>query len=207
MFAANNFRHHIGIRSASLLLALCCLSGCATFSGTTSDDDRGCAHCTSSPSPLITAIPLEDASSSLPPARPVLPPRVRATETPASSDDYFAPQGRFSINAQESCETKLEAARAELDERISALERQVRNERLQKEVFERNLLAVNTEMTRLSQEIDHWRNEVRRIDRSAEMQHQSDLASLERISRLIEQLASERTNVSAAGPLLPPVMK
>ena len=88
------------------------------------------------------------------------------------------------------CESDLKKAREEFDERLAALESQIALERESNESLSGTLDRVNGDVSRLSQELQAWQNEVRRIDRTTEQQHQSDMASLESISKMIDNIAS-----------------
>ena len=189
-------------RLSPLLLLFICLglSGCASLNRMVNHDcdDCECSHCqnevqqidmgpaidmTGQPQPLISP-PMCELTS----AEQFLP----GTTLPPSSDDVFSPErSRYMPPAPDSCEAKLRAAKAEFNHRLSVLEADVEKERHDRKAVDKHLVAVNREVNRLSQEIDHWRSEVRRLDRTTEEQHRNDMASLRMISDMVDQITAE----------------
>ncbi len=186
--------------SCVALLICCCLQGCTSLSRMTSHDDDTlhCPNCDSQaqtmdmgPAIDMTSYPqnqMTGPTGAFPSAEAFLP-----VTTLPSSDDVFSPhRSQYMPPAPDSCEAQLSAAKAEFDRRISALEDVVEKERHDRKTVDKHLVAVNREVNRLSKEIDHWRNEVRRIDRTTEEQHRSDMASLQMISDMVDQITAER---------------
>ena len=85
----------------------------------------------------------------------------------------------------------------ELKARLQKLETRLTGERTRQRALRDSLVAVNSKVTSLSEELTYWKSEVRRIDAEAEEQHRQDLESLQTISELISRLP--RPSTAAAG--------
>ena len=88
------------------------------------------------------------------------------------------------------CDVQLKAAKVEFDAKLAALESRFEAEQMAKNTLNSSLDSMNSEVSRLAREVEFWRDEVRRIDRTTEAQHRSDMASLKSISQMIDTIAA-----------------
>lgn len=95
----------------------------------------------------------------------VLPPTVQQW-TPTESD------------------TRLE----NLESELRRLEQQREAEMSREAQLQASLNSVNARMGQLTSEVDHWKNQVKRIERESVEQHSMDLESLNQLSALVEQI-------------------
>ncbi|APZ93835.1 hypothetical protein [Fuerstiella marisgermanici] len=195
-----SFAKKNSLRAAVAVLISCCLSGCASMDRTARNDgeDCRCANCQNQVQSIDMGPAIDMTGQSQPMMSPPMCELTSAEQflpvtTFPSSDDVFSPErSQYMPPAPDSCEAQLKAAKAEFDRRLLALETQVDQEKHDRKSVDRHLVAMNREVNRLSQEIDHWRSEVRRIDRTTEEQHRSDMASLQMISEMVDQIVAER---------------
>jgi hypothetical protein len=203
-----------GIKVLSILAAACSFSGCAAVRNMICDCDKSCddkpSHCENCGTIASCAAPagmygtpymgdsqMQNMGSAIPMPTPDMqvPPMGVQSEAEqwAPKSTWLPPAQQQSMpmtaSAAANCEAQLQQAKAELDAKLNALEDRVENERQAKNSLYNSLETVNGEVARLSRELEFWRDEVRRIEHTTAMQHQSDMESLSSISRMIDNIA------------------
>lgn len=85
---------------------------------------------------------------------------------------------------------------APADHRLEALEEDLRKLEIQRQYerahqmqLEQNLESMSVRVARLNDDVDHWREQVVRLEDEAITQHTLDLESLDRLSTLVEQVS------------------
>ncbi|HIE98239.1 MAG TPA: hypothetical protein EYG03_12600 [Planctomycetes bacterium] len=107
----------------------------------------------------------------------------------ASHTDQWAPRHDVMARAATaSCEKHLLEARRDFDEKLKVLESRFEEEHRANNAINDQLQVLHGDVVRLSKDVKYWENEVRRIDRTAEMHHRSDMANLQSLSKLIDQM-------------------
>ena len=150
--------------------------------------DDGCADCNAG---RIAANPYAmDSSLPTPYPQPLpvvnFPPPVPALSRP----EQWAPHHDVMAQAAAaSSEKQLLEARKDFGDKLAPLESRFENEHRANDAMNDQLQVLHGDVVRLSKDVDYWENEVRRIDRTAEMHHRSDMANLHSISQLIDQIA------------------
>ncbi|MDG1894895.1 MAG: hypothetical protein P8J37_08305 [Fuerstiella sp.] len=100
-----------------------------------------------------------------------------------------------------SCETQLQEAREDFDNKLASLESRFEEGRRANDAMNGQLQTLHGNVEQLSDDVDYWKDEVRRIDRTAEMHHRSDMENLHSISKVIDELSLEAG--SASGKQIP----
>ncbi|MEZ6061531.1 MAG: hypothetical protein R3C19_14390 [Planctomycetaceae bacterium] len=130
---------------------------------------------------------------------PVLP-GMQIQEYPAET---MLPMDMSSDCARQQAELRQQTV--QLQQKMAALERRLESEQEAKQDLTASLESMNGEMDRMSQEIGYWRNETRRVEQSFEEQHQHDIAALDAIVELVEQVPDPYATSRGNGlPALPP---
>jgi septal ring factor EnvC (AmiA/AmiB activator) len=92
--------------------------------------------------------------------------------------------------------SEIESQSAALQRRIESLESELDGSREQVETVTSQLKASREEVARLRKELAHWQGEVKRVRTEIVTQQQSDLASLDELSEILERLLSEQRNAT-----------
>ena len=151
----------------------------------------------------VTAMPYAMDSSlptPYPQPLPVVNMSPNSAASPSSHTEGWAP--RHDVLAQAASAThekQLLEARNDFDDKLASLESRFEDEHRASGAMNDQLQVLHGDVVRLSKDVEYWENEVRRIDRTAEMHHRSDMANLHSISQLIDQIAPR----SASGELAP----
>jgi hypothetical protein len=86
-----------------------------------------------------------------------------------------------------SCEAQLQEARVDFDQKLESFEARFEEERRANDAINGQLQTLNGTVDQLSDDVDYWKDEVRRIDRTAEMHHRSDMNNMRSIMRMIDE--------------------
>ena len=90
-----------------------------------------------------------------------------------------------------------------LMERVANMEARLHRSNESIAALQRALIRANTEVARLTANVKHWQSEVQRLEVSMQSQHESDIASLTRISEMLGTLADDDgmdAEAEGAGP-------
>ena len=139
-----------------------------------------------SPPPMMEmSLPPVSGSSMDPMRSTALPPGAQpSSEHWAPKGTTFHPHSESAVGPK-SCDVELKAAQKRFDAKLAELESRFETEHESKQDVSQALESVNDEVARLSSEVEYWQTQVRRLDRTATEQHQSDMASLDTISKMI----------------------
>ncbi|MCA9050333.1 MAG: hypothetical protein KDA89_16470 [Planctomycetaceae bacterium] len=196
------------------LLATVLISGCAVGRfgrhrdrDQTSDDRcvSSCPICSSHPTcaapaagccaPLVPLDAMTPQSMPLPFTEPATT-QIMAPAITEPQTDIWAPRHISPPVTQPNCEQQLQDARAEFDRKLGDLESRFEDERRNRQSLQASLQSMNSEVGRLSGEVDYWREEIKRIDRTTAEQHRSDMASLQAISDMIDHISATSSSGS-----------
>ena len=179
--------------SAALLISGV-LSGCTSLDQLIRDDCGHCPNCCP-PQSVSTPQPQDLTQLPMPPEVPDIPqPDLHQPPITESSDDIFAPTRELPLPIADEAAAEIETLKtmvADLDERVSELQKQLEQERARKEAVDRQLVAVNRSVNRLSAEIDYYRDELKRIADDSERNHLKDLETLRKMAELVDELSQE----------------
>ena len=120
-----------------------------------------------------------------------------------SSDDHWAPRTVQVNPAEPPCAVRLQEARDEFDQKLARLEARFDDEREAHEQMQKTLNVVNSEVARLSREVDYWQREIQRIDQTTAAQHESDMEALRMISQIVDQITTNQTAATLSEPVNP----
>lgn len=102
---------------------------------------------------------------------------------PVTQNEFVLPPAAVEWTPPES-DTRLE----NLESELRRLEQQRSAELSRESQLQASLNSVNARMGQLTAEVDHWKNQVERIERESLEQHSMDLESLNQLSALVEQI-------------------
>jgi septal ring factor EnvC (AmiA/AmiB activator) len=100
-------------------------------------------------------------------------------------------------------QAELQKQANQLQDRLADIEQSLIEERQTNDRMAQSLASVNTHVEQLSQEVTFWRGEVRRIEDDAKRNHESDIAALDALASLVEQVPSPDSAADAIRQLPP----
>ncbi|MCP4784333.1 MAG: hypothetical protein GY903_31885 [Fuerstiella sp.] len=180
----------------SVLSVAAATTGCSVFapftSGSCSCRDDGCGEGIDS---CTAGMPCEAYSSQdiqYPQSLPMVSNNPMPAPAPASRSGQWAPRHDYMAQAANaSCENQLQEARQDFDNKLASLESRFEKEHRANDAINDQLQVLHGDVLRLSDDVEYWENEVRRIDRTAEVNHNSEMENLRSMSELIDQIVPD----------------
>jgi hypothetical protein len=87
-----------------------------------------------------------------------------------------------------SCDAQVQEVRQNFSKQLISLEQQFEEQRRENDVMSSQLLTLNGNVERLSEDVDYWKNELSRIARRGDLNHRKNVEQLQAISELLDEI-------------------